>query len=98
MAALSIVPIDQIVSSYYLRLRVKDQPGVLADITRALADAQISIDAFFQREPEEGDNETDVVLITHSCVEQQMRTAIARIEALSTVTAQAVMLRMESFN
>lgn len=98
MAALSIVPIDQIVSSYYLRLRVKDQPGVLADITRALADAQISIDAFFQREPEEGDDQTDVVLITHSCVEQQMCSAIARIEALSTVTAKAVMLRMESFN
>lgn len=98
MASLSIVPIDDVVSGYYLRLRVKDQPGVLADITRALADAQISIDAFFQREPDEGDDETDVILITHSCVERQVRKAIKVIESLPTVLSEAVVLRMESFS
>jgi homoserine dehydrogenase len=76
---------------------VKDQPGVLADITRVLADGQISIDTFFQREPDEGMAETDVVLITHQCVEQDMQAAIARIEKLPTVLAKAVMLRMEAF-
>jgi homoserine dehydrogenase len=97
MATLSVVPIEQVESSYYLRLRVKDQPGVLADITRALADSQISIDAFFQREPEEGDDQTDVVLITHLCVEKKMRESIAKIEKLPTVLSEAVMLRMEAF-
>jgi homoserine dehydrogenase len=95
---LAVVPVGDITSAYYLRLRVKDQPGVLADITRLLAEAKISIDAFFQREPQEGDAETDVVLITHTCVEQQMRAAIAQIESLSTVLGKTVMLRMEAFN
>ncbi|MBU3725343.1 MAG: homoserine dehydrogenase [Burkholderiaceae bacterium] len=97
MAALSVVPIAQVQSCYYLRLRVKDQPGVLADITRVLADGQISIDMFFQREPDEDLHETDVVLITHLCLEQDMRAAIGRIEQLPTVLGQAVMLRMETF-
>jgi homoserine dehydrogenase len=97
MAALAVVPIAQVRSCYYLRLRVQDQPGVLADITRVLADGQISIDTFFQREPDEGMAETDVVLITHQCVEQDMQAAIARIEKLPTVVTQAVMLRMEAF-
>jgi homoserine dehydrogenase len=97
MASFSVVPVEQIESSYYLRLRVKDQPGVLADITRALADDQISIDAFFQREPDEGDDQTDVVLITHLCVEKKMRDAIAKIEKLPTVLSEAVVLRMEAF-
>ena len=98
MSNLQVVPMDQISSCYYLRLRVKDQPGVLADITRALADGQISIDAFFQREPDEGEDSTDVVLITHVCVEAQMRAAIAKIQKLPTVLSDVVMLRMESFH
>jgi homoserine dehydrogenase len=97
MAKLSVVPIEDITSGYYLRLRVKDKPGVLADITRALADSQISIDAFFQREPDEGMDETDVILITHLCEERQMRAAMDRIGKLPTVLSEIVMIRMESF-
>jgi homoserine dehydrogenase len=97
LVELKVVPIEDITSGYYMRLRVKDQPGVLADITRALADGNVSIDAFFQREPAEGDDQTDVVLITHLCRERQMRQAIARIEGLPTVLSEAVVLRMESF-
>jgi homoserine dehydrogenase len=97
MSDLSVVSIDEIESCYYMRLRVKDKPGVLADITRALADRQISIDAFIQREPEEGEDETDVILMTHLCLEKNMRDAIRAIESLSTVLSQAVVLRMESF-
>ncbi|MFN5257933.1 MAG: homoserine dehydrogenase [Burkholderiales bacterium] len=94
----SVVPIDEIESGYYLRLRVRDQPGVLADITRALADGGISIDAFFQREPDEGADETDVVLIAHRCIEKKMRDAIRKIEALKTVLSEVVVLRLESFS
>jgi homoserine dehydrogenase len=94
----SVVPIDDIESGYYLRLRVRDQPGVLADITRALADGGISIDAFFQREPDEGADETDVVLIAHRCIEKKMRDAICKIEALKTVLSEVVVLRLESFS
>jgi homoserine dehydrogenase len=97
LSSLPILPIEEIESGYYLRLRVKDEPGVLADITRALADHEISIDAFSQREPDEGAADTDVILITHQCVEKKMRAAIARIEALSTVVSEVVMLRMEEF-
>jgi len=98
MSRLSVVSMDEVVTGYYLRMRVKDEPGVLADITRLLAGATISIDAFFQREPDEGHPETDVVLITHACAERAMRSAITQIEALSTVLGPAVMLRMESFS
>jgi len=94
----SVVPIDEIESGYYLRLRVRDQPGVLADITRALADGGISIDAFFQREPDEGADETDVILIAHRCIEKKMRDAILKIEALKTVLSEVVVLRLESFS
>jgi homoserine dehydrogenase len=94
----SVVPIDEIESGYYLRLLVRDQPGVLADITRALADGGISIDAFFQREPDEGADETDVVLIAHRCIEKKMRDAIRKIEALKTVLSEVVVLRLESFS
>ena len=94
----SVVPIDDIESGYYLRLRVRDQPGVLADITRALADGGISIDAFFQREPDEGADETDVVLIAHRCIEKKMRDAIRQIEALKTVLSEVVVPRLESFS
>lgn len=94
----SVVPIDEIESGYYLRLRVRDQPGVLADITRALADGGISIDAFFQREPDEGADETDVILIAHRCIEKKMRDAILKIEALKTVLSEVVVIRLESFS
>lgn len=94
----SVVPIGEIESGYYLRLQVRDQPGVLADITRALADGGISIDAFFQREPDEGADETDVVLIAHRCIEKKMRDAIRKIEALKTVLSEVVVLRLESFS
>lgn len=94
----AVVPIEDIESGYYLRLRVRDQPGVLADITRALADGGISIDAFFQKEPDEGADETDVVLIAHRCIEKKMRDAIRKIEALKTVLSEVVVLRLESFS
>jgi len=93
-----ILPIEAVQTAYYLRLRVADEPGVLADITRILADARISIDAVLQREPAEGENQTDIILLTHRTIERQIITAIARIEALPTVLSQAIRIRLEDLN
>ncbi|PMS30416.1 homoserine dehydrogenase [Trinickia symbiotica] len=95
-----ILPIDEVTSGYYLRLRVADVTGVLADITRLLADAGISIDAMLQRESEQiqADGETDVVIITHETLERNVNTAIARIEALATVVSSVTKLRIEALN
>ncbi|HWX10779.1 MAG TPA: homoserine dehydrogenase [Trinickia sp.] len=95
-----ILPIGEVTSGYYLRLRVVDVTGVLADITRLLADARISIDAMLQREAEQiaADGETDVVLITHETLEKNVNTAIARIEALATVVSKVTKLRIEALN
>ena len=87
--------IDDTVTSYYFRMRVADQPGVLADITRILADGRISIDALFQREPSEGENQTDIIMLTHDALERDVNAAIRRIEALPTVLAPVIRLRQE---
>ncbi len=91
---LPILPMDEVVTSYYLRLRVQDKSGVLAEITRILAQANISIEAMIQKEPNAG--ETDLVLLTHQAREKLVNAAIAEIEALPVVTGKLVKLRMES--
>ena len=95
---LPILPIDEVQTSYYLRLRVADEPGVLADVTRILADSRISINAMLQREPAEGENATDIVLLTHQTIEGQLRAAVSRIEALPTVLAKLILIRLEELN
>jgi len=88
----------EVETSYYLRMRVLDKPGVLADITRILADREISIDAMIQKEPSEGEDQTDIILLTHVCVEKQVVAAIAAIEALPTVNGKVVRIRLESLS
>jgi homoserine dehydrogenase len=95
MADLKILPMDEVQTSYYLRLRVQDKPGVLADITRILADEQISIDAVIQKEPGEGETQTDLVMLTHLTREKRINAAIAKIEALGVVAGKVTKLRME---
>ncbi len=92
------LPIGDVVTSYYLRLRVDDKPGVLADITRILADREISIDAMIQKEPPEGEHETDIILLTHRTVERNIDDAIVKIEALPTVRGKVVRIRLEELN
>jgi homoserine dehydrogenase len=87
--------IEDTVTSYYFRMRVADRPGVLADIARILADHRISIDALFQREPGEGENQTDIIMLTHDAVERDVVHAIRRIEALPTVLAPVIRIRQE---
>jgi homoserine dehydrogenase len=90
-----IVSMDDVITAYYLRIRVADEPGVLADITRMLADANISLDAVLQREPAEGEHQTDVVLITHQTVERSIKSALALIEALPSVLSKVRLVRLE---
>jgi homoserine dehydrogenase len=95
-----VLPIEEVTSGYYLRLRVADVTGVLADVTRLLADAGISIDAMLQREAEQiaGDGQTDVVIVTHETLEKNVNAAITRIEALATVVSRVTKLRIEALD
>jgi len=95
MSDLKILPMDEVITSYYLRLRVQDKPGVLADITRILADEQISIGAVIQKEPGEGEAQADLIMLTHQTREKSINAAIAKIEKLGVVAGQVTKLRME---
>jgi len=98
MSNLPILSMDKVVTSYYLRLRVADQAGVLAKVTGILANADISIDAVLQREAGEGESHTDLIILTHDCVEAKMNQAIAEMQQLSTVLAPITRIRKEELN
>ena len=95
LSATPILPIAEVRTAYYLRLRVADKPGVLADITRILADGEISIGAFLQKEPAEGTHVTDIIMLTHNTIEKRVDAAIARIEALETALSSVTRIRVE---
>ena len=99
MSDLPILPMSEVVTSYYLRLRVADQAGVLAKVTGILAEADISIDAVLQREADEVDSDsasqTDLIILTHDCQEVRMDAALARMQALPTVLQNIVRIRKE---
>ena len=99
MSDLPILPMSEVVTSYYLRLRVADQAGVLATVTGILAAAGISIDAVLQRAAAEvGDTDaeqTDVIILTHDCVEASMNDALAQMQALPTVLEPITRIRKE---
>ncbi len=101
LATTPILPIEQVVTSFYLRLQVADQAGVLARITGILADRDISIDALLQR-PQDADSQgqakTDVIILTHETVEGKMNEAIAQMQTLPTVLAPIVRIRKEELN
>jgi len=90
-----ILPIGEVETSYYLRMRVQDRPGVLADITRILADLRISIDAMVQKEPEEGERSVDIVMLTHRALEKNVNAAMRKIERLPTVVGKVTRIRLE---
>jgi homoserine dehydrogenase len=95
MSDLKILPMDEVQTSYYLRMRIQDKPGVLADITRILADEQISIDAMIQKEPGEGEDQTDLIMLTHLAREKRVNAAIAKIEKLPVIAGKLTKLRLE---
>ncbi|OGA95409.1 MAG: homoserine dehydrogenase [Burkholderiales bacterium RIFCSPHIGHO2_12_FULL_61_11] len=99
MSDLPIVPMSDVVTSYYLRLKVADETGVLAKVTGILASLGISIDAVLQREADdvggEGSTQTDLIILTHDCVEAKMNEALAQMQALPTVLAPITRIRKE---
>ena len=102
MNELPVLPMSEVVTSYYLRLRVADQAGVLAKVTGILANAGISIDAVLQREADEvggeGSTQTDLIILTHDTREGTMNDAIAQMQQLPTVLAPITRIRKEELN
>ncbi|RYF00324.1 MAG: homoserine dehydrogenase, partial [Comamonadaceae bacterium] len=102
MGTLPVLPMAEVVTSYYLRLRVADEAGVLAKVTGLLAEAGISIDAVLQREADEvggeGSTQTDLIILTHDTREGTMNDAIAQMQALPTVLAPITRIRKEELN
>ena len=93
-----ILPIEEIETSYYLRLHAHDKPGVLADVTRILADQQISIEAILQKEPHVGEDTVPVIILTQRVQEKNMNEAIVRIEKLASIKRQVARIRLEHLN
>ena len=97
MSDIPILSIDDVITSYYLRLTVADQPGVLADIARLFANSGISIGSMIQQ-PSDLDASADLVFLTHEAVERDVNVAIKQIEALPFVRSSVTRLRMESLS
>jgi homoserine dehydrogenase len=99
MSDLPVLPMSAVVTSYYLRLRVADEAGVLAKVTGILANAGISVDALLQREADEvggeDSSQTDLIILTHDCVEAKMNAAMAQMQSLPTVLAPITRIRKE---
>ena len=98
MTNIEILPISEITTSYYLRMHVADQPGVLADLTRILAERGISIDAMLQKEPAEGETHTDIIMLTHQTQEKNVTAAIEKMEALNSVVGTVTKIRLENLS
>jgi homoserine dehydrogenase len=92
---LNVLPIGDVSSAYYLRMRAMDKPGVLAEVTKILGDRDISIDAMMQKEPQEGESEADIVILTHITMERNMDVAIEAIQGLPAIAGQVTKIRME---
>src|SRR6266568_5676900 len=95
MSNLKVLPMDEVVTAYYLRMQVEDRPGVLADVSRILADASISINAMMQREPAAGEKQVDIIMLTHQTREKSINAAIGKIEKLPVVTGRVTRIRLE---
>ncbi|WP_066260316.1 homoserine dehydrogenase [Hydrogenophaga flava] len=102
MSDAAVLPMSEVVTSYYLRLRVADQAGVLAQVTGLLAGAGVSIDAVLQREADEvggeGATSTDLIILTHDTREGTMNDVIAQMQGLPSVLAPITRIRKEELN
>ena len=93
-----VIPMDEVETSYYLRIQVVDKPGVMAEITRIVAEQNISISALLQKEASDESEQVSVIMLTHLTIEKNINAAISRIEALSVVTGKVFRLRIEELN
>jgi homoserine dehydrogenase len=98
LSDLPILPMEEVETAYYLRLQAQDKPGVLADVTRILADLGISIEAILQKEPRAGENTVPVIILTQRVLEKYMNQAIAKIEALPSINTKIMRIRLEHLN
>ena len=98
LSGLPILNMEDVETAYYLRMQAKDEPGVLADVTRILGNKGISIEAIIQKEPEGDSTQANVIMLTHTVVEKQMNEAIQKIESLDTISGEVVRIRMESLD
>jgi homoserine dehydrogenase len=98
MADLPILPITEVETCYYLRLSVKDLPGVLANVTSILAEGQISVDAMLQKPASSANDAAEIVIVTHTAIEKNINAAIAKIELLPSTNGKVVKLRLEHLN
>lgn len=96
LADIPVLPSDRFRTAYYLRLNAEDKPGVLAEVTRILADHQISIEAIRQEKPLENETSVPIIMLTQVTLEKEMNVAIAEIEALKTVTGKVNRIRLET--
>ena len=93
-----IYSINDAISAYYLRIRVSDKPGVLAEITKLFGDKKISIDAMLQKEPNEQESEADIVLLSHLAVEKDINSVIHSIELMSATIGKVIKIRLEELS
>ena len=95
MRDIPILSIDKVLTAYYLRLGVADQAGVLASVTGILAEFNISIDAMLQQPSHNKEESTELIILTHQCIESQMNAALEKIQSLATVIEPVVRIRKE---
>jgi homoserine dehydrogenase len=93
-----VIAMEDVETSYYLRIQVVDKPGVMAEITRIVAEQNISISALLQKEASDESDQVSVIMLTHLTVEKNINAAINRIEALPVVTGKVFRLRIEELN
>ncbi|MEE8208370.1 MAG: homoserine dehydrogenase [Nitrosomonadaceae bacterium] len=98
LSNMPILPMEEVETSYYLRLRAMDKSGVLADITRILAELDISIEAMVQKEPNEGEDQVDIIMLTHLTVERNINSAIIKVEKLQAVMGNVTRIRLEELS
>jgi len=96
LADIPVLSSESFKTAYYLRLTAEDKPGVLADVTKILADHHISIEAIIQKEPQLNKTAVPIILLTQITLEKEMNAAIAKIEALKTVTGKVNRIRLET--
>lgn len=90
-----IIPMEAVETAYYLRLQVVDKPGVLADVSRILADCNISISAMIQKEHPDGESKANIIMLLHKTVEKNVNTAIEKIQTLPAMTDKIIRIRLE---
>ncbi|WP_345797650.1 homoserine dehydrogenase [Castellaniella sp. MT123] len=91
-----ILPMAEVRSSFYLRLRVDDRPGVLADLARILSGAGISVGSMFQQP--HGEHQADIIFLTHEAREGNVDDALQAMRALPFVRSDVTRLRVENLN